>query len=78
MNNDYLPFGTKVLVNAPGTPLDGNIVTICGISSTPQPIIGASYIVNFPQELRTQYYNYTHCIMFEVNLTVVEDSVSTI
>lgn len=78
MNKDYLPAGTKVLVSSSGTPLDGNIVTICGISSTPQPIIGASYIVNFPEELRTQYYNYTHCMIFEVHLTVVEDVVSAI
>ena len=51
----------------PGIPeLDGMQVKICGLSTTGQPVIGISYIVELPKKLPS--YPYTHAVALEIHL----------
>lgn len=52
--------GTKVLFNMDGRELVG---TICGLSHTPQPVIGQGYIVQLEDTLYN--YDYTHIVVFD-------------
>ena len=68
MNEKLLKQGTRVKFDVQTF---SGMGTIVGVASTPQPVIGATYIIEPDEKLDSQVYKYSHFVAFENQLIII-------